>query len=277
MYTYLLGWKSLNKFYYGARYSKYAKKEDLGTTYFSSSKYVKYFIEEHGQPDIIQIRKICKSKSDTLKWESTVLRRMKVVSDDRFLNRWDNNMMPINTEGPFPFQFEKFRKKAEKEWLRKYGGKGSASDEIKEKVFTTNNKRYGIHHTLGLPQVEFSRKQKCIELYGTTNPFYSKEFQSSVVNPMSNTEIKQKHKQIMKEKDWKERDKKNKKTNIEKYGVSVYMNLPEIRAKNSKCCPLCNTNKLYNVGNFSLHMMKKHQWSKQQIQDYKNEDKKNSN
>ena len=56
-YTYLIGWSKLNKYYYGVRYAKNCHPSDLWTKYFTSSKYVKQFREENGEPDIIEIRK----------------------------------------------------------------------------------------------------------------------------------------------------------------------------------------------------------------------------
>jgi hypothetical protein len=56
-YTYLIGWSSHNKYYYGVRYSKKASPSEFWLTYFTSSNEVKKFREAHGEPDIIQIRK----------------------------------------------------------------------------------------------------------------------------------------------------------------------------------------------------------------------------
>ena len=56
-YVYLLGWTSQNKWYYGRRTANGCNPSEFWITYFSSSKYVKQFIEEHGEPDVIQIRK----------------------------------------------------------------------------------------------------------------------------------------------------------------------------------------------------------------------------
>ena len=47
-YTYIIGWSSLNKWYYGVRYAKNCKPEDLWKTYFTSSKHVKEFLTGNG-------------------------------------------------------------------------------------------------------------------------------------------------------------------------------------------------------------------------------------
>lgn len=274
-YTYLLGWKKENKFYYGVRYSKKSKIEDVGVTYFSSSKYVKLFIEKHGLPDIIEIRKIFNNKEDAIQWESRVLKRLKIPNNDNYLNRWDNSIVPINVEGPYPFEYNKIQIKVDATLRKKYNGRGAGSEIIKEKMFQTNNRKYGSHHTLNLNHVSESRKKANIEKYGVDNPFKSKEFQQSLINPMNRPEIREKHKKIMEEKDWSERNTKSKNTNIKKYGMSNPMNRPEIREKNKQACPYCL--KTFNAGGFTIHMDKIHSWSKEEIKEYKDENKKNSN
>lgn len=46
--------------------------------------------EEHGDPDIIEIRKIFDSAEKALDWENKVLKRMNVVGDNRFINQTNN-------------------------------------------------------------------------------------------------------------------------------------------------------------------------------------------
>lgn len=85
-YTYLIGWTSLNLFYYGVRFSKNCNPDDLWRRYFTSSKFVKKIREEYGEPDVIEIRKTFLSKEDAINWEFKVIRRMKAIKDKRFLN-----------------------------------------------------------------------------------------------------------------------------------------------------------------------------------------------
>jgi hypothetical protein len=89
-FTYLIGWSKLNKWYYGVKYAKGTQPNDLWNTYFTSSKYVKQLREDHGEPDVIQIRKAFDDQEKARDWESTVLKRMKVRIDERFLNKTDN-------------------------------------------------------------------------------------------------------------------------------------------------------------------------------------------
>lgn len=90
MYTYLLGWSSHKKYYYGVRYAKKCDVSDLMRTYFTSSKYVKDFIKLYGMPDIVQIRKTFKTKEEAMLWEHKVLRRMHVVANEKWINKTDN-------------------------------------------------------------------------------------------------------------------------------------------------------------------------------------------
>jgi hypothetical protein len=86
-YTYLIGWSSHNKWYYGVRYAKNCHPSDLWTTYFTSSKYVKEFRKAYGEPDIIQIRKIFYSIEKSRLWENKVLTKLKVEIDNKWLNK----------------------------------------------------------------------------------------------------------------------------------------------------------------------------------------------
>lgn len=95
-YTYLIGWSSLNMWYYGVRYALKCAPDDLWKTYFTSSKHVHRFEKLHGPPDIIQVRKIFTNANQAINWENKVLKRMKVVEDNRFLNRTYNKGISTN-------------------------------------------------------------------------------------------------------------------------------------------------------------------------------------
>lgn len=99
-YTYLIGWSKLNKWYYGVRYSEkqIANPSDLWTTYFTSSKYVKLFRSENGEPDTISVRKTFLSKEDALNYEHKILRRLKVTRKDYWLNKTDNKSIVNDQE-----------------------------------------------------------------------------------------------------------------------------------------------------------------------------------
>ena len=130
-YTYLIGWSRHNKFYYGARWAKNSSPNDLWKTYFTSSKHVKNFVEKYGDPDIIQIRNIFDSSQDAKLWEEQVLRRMNVISDNRFLNK--------NVNGKFLKEGPQSKDHVEKRISattisRKRNGTYFVSEETKKKI-----------------------------------------------------------------------------------------------------------------------------------------------
>lgn len=85
-YTYRIGWSNLNKHYYGVRYANDCSPEDFWIKYFTSSKTVHYYREIHGEPDIIEIRKIFNTKEQAIIWEHRVLKKLKVIKNDRWIN-----------------------------------------------------------------------------------------------------------------------------------------------------------------------------------------------
>jgi len=174
-----------------------------------------------------------------------------------------------------PFHKDDVQEKCGETLVKKYGGRGSGSPIIKQKIEQVNVEKYGTTHTLHLDHVKTAREQACIKKYGVTNPFKSPEFQKSLVNPMDIPEVRERHRKTMQEKDWTERNEKSKKTKLERYGVTNPVNRPEVRERNAVCCPFCN--KKYNAGNFTNHMSKTHSWTKVQIKDFKDAYKKDSN
>lgn len=107
-YTYLIGWTARNLWYYGVRFRKNCSPEDLWTKYFTSSVHVKRAREEHGEPDVIQVRRVFSSPEDARVFEHRVLRRMKVRLDERFLNR---NELPAFPSEKHPLHVEKIATK----------------------------------------------------------------------------------------------------------------------------------------------------------------------
>jgi hypothetical protein len=90
-FTYLLKHISTNKYYYGVRYRKGCHPKDLWKTYFTSSKKVKGLIKRYGKKSFkFEIRKIFKNPNQAINWEYKVLKRMKVIYRNDFLNQTDN-------------------------------------------------------------------------------------------------------------------------------------------------------------------------------------------
>lgn len=89
-YTYLIKCTLNNMYYYGVRWAnKTAPDQDLWIKYFTSSKVIKRLITQHGK-DIfkVQIRRTFRNKFEAIKWEETVLSRMKILNKpDKWLNK----------------------------------------------------------------------------------------------------------------------------------------------------------------------------------------------
>jgi hypothetical protein len=91
-FTYLIGWTKLDKWYYGVRYRKGCHPTDLWTKYFTSSTSVKIFRLEHGDPDIMQVRKTFNNQQSAYNWEIKVIRRMGAVRSEKWLNKQNHNI-----------------------------------------------------------------------------------------------------------------------------------------------------------------------------------------
>ena len=90
-YVYLVKCIPTGKVYYGSRFSKYAHPDFFFVDYFTSSKIVHEMIQSYGIENFqFEIRKTFKTREDCIKWEKTVLRRMKVSKHDKFINIDDN-------------------------------------------------------------------------------------------------------------------------------------------------------------------------------------------
>ena len=89
-YTYRIKWSSTGVSYYGVRYATGCHPNDLWTTYFTSSKHVLNYRESHGEPDIIEIRKVFNGPDKVTQarlFETKVLRRLDVLNRNDYLNR----------------------------------------------------------------------------------------------------------------------------------------------------------------------------------------------
>lgn len=86
-FTYLIGWKCHDTWYYGVRYARGCHPDDLWVKYFTSSPRVWNFREKHGEPDVIEVRQIFNDSLQAREWEHKVLRRLKFIDDPRWLNR----------------------------------------------------------------------------------------------------------------------------------------------------------------------------------------------
>ena len=88
-YTYLIRHRPTNRVYYGMRAAnKVNPEQDLWQHYFTSSPKVQQLIEETGQYSFdIEIRRVFETKEQAVAWETRVLRRCRVLEDDRWINQ----------------------------------------------------------------------------------------------------------------------------------------------------------------------------------------------
>jgi hypothetical protein len=86
-YTYLIGWRDSDVWYYGSRKSC---KEDIWKDYFTSSKIVPIMRKTLGEPDVIRVHKRFNSYEDAVNFETKFLVRVNAVESDRWLNMTDN-------------------------------------------------------------------------------------------------------------------------------------------------------------------------------------------
>lgn len=175
-YTYLIGWSEHKTFYYGCRFSKKCHPDDLWNGYYTSSRYVQEFRKMHGEPDIIQIRKISDCIDIIRKWETKVLKRMKVIHSDKWLNRTDNISISLSSS-VYKHTEEIKNNKSKARFGKKH------SDETKEKIRKGNFGRKN-EYAIGVKRPDLSLNMK-----GSNNPNAKETFYNgkiySTMNEMS--------------------------------------------------------------------------------------------
>ena len=88
-YTYLIKHRPTGKVYYGFRSANRVDPcDDLWKRYFTSSPKIQKLINETGVDSFdTEIRKVFDTKEQASAWETKVLRRCNVLTDDRWLNQ----------------------------------------------------------------------------------------------------------------------------------------------------------------------------------------------
>lgn len=115
-YTYLIGWPTLDKWYYGVRYAKNCCPEDLWVSYFTSSRLVKKFVKQHGDPPVREVRKIFGSIAGAQNWESRVLKKLKVILNEKWINGHDTKAFDPNTVPSGNAHWTKQNTEAARKW-----------------------------------------------------------------------------------------------------------------------------------------------------------------
>lgn len=108
-YTYLIGWPDQNKWYYGVRYAKNCHPDEFWNSYKTSSNTVKDYVKNFGDPQVQIIRKTFTTAEKARLWESSVLKRLDVVHDEKWLNKTDNKAI-VTPKGKDHPNYGKFGK-----------------------------------------------------------------------------------------------------------------------------------------------------------------------
>jgi len=175
-YTYHIAWTSLDKHYYGVRYAKNCNPIDLWSSYFTSSKLVKQYREQYGEPDIVEVRKTFECPEKARLWEYKVLHRLKAVKSDRWLNL---------TNGGSEFRFVKYLEEDYSPWNK--GKKEVYSKETLQKM--SRAKLNTTPWNKGIPLTEETRQKISKSLSGPNNPNYGKTHSVETKNKMSKNNI----------------------------------------------------------------------------------------
>lgn len=127
----------------------------MWVTYFTSSKKVKNFRCENGEPDIIEIRRTFSNRDKAIEWEKNVLIRMNLKEDSRFLNQTNNGAV----------EWKKCSVKWSDERKRKFseyrtGQKHSEETKLKMRKSSQNQER---------PWLRRKRPEQSIAIAGKSN------------------------------------------------------------------------------------------------------------
>lgn len=172
-FTYLIGWSALNTYYYGVRYARGCSPSELWVSYFTSSKRVKAFRMANGEPDVVQVRRVFSEVEQARKCEHRVLRRMRVKTDDRFLNQTDNRSPP-NTLG------YKHRESSKALMSTRHSGENNAmfgkkhNEEVRAKMRSSKGKR-----SVGEAFGRYSKAKS-----GEAHPNYGKKQRAHVIEAL---------------------------------------------------------------------------------------------
>lgn len=162
-YTYLLKHIPTGKVYYGCRYAIGCSPTEFWNTYKTSSKYVKELIDSYGADTFIyEIRKVFNDADGARLWEHKVLKRMRVIQREDFLNMTDN--ISISPEAALKGIRNRKTSKQNIEHARKLGlsNKGKKhSAQINKLKGHPNNK-----FKLGVVESDITRERKRLSKLG---------------------------------------------------------------------------------------------------------------
>jgi len=157
-YTYLIKHRPTGKVYYGYRSAnKVEPAEDLWKKYFTSSPKIQQLIEETGIDSFdVEVRQVFETKQQASAWETKVLRRCKVLTNERWINQ--------NIAG-YVIPTEESNKKISAYWKGKPKGKEQIEKIRQSNIGKNKGKIQTVEHRL-----KNSEANK-----GSNNPRYGKE------------------------------------------------------------------------------------------------------
>jgi hypothetical protein len=164
-YTYLIGWPEHNIWYYGVRYATGCHPLDLWNPYATSSNHVKSFVKEYGDPPVRIIRKTFIDSESARSWEHRVLHRLKVVRDNKWLNKTDNKV--------FEPMFGELNPMKRPEIAKLFKGENHPNKKLQNrlKISASHKLKGELHHT---KSPEFREKMKAAILaLGDKHPMKS--------------------------------------------------------------------------------------------------------
>lgn len=157
-YTYLIGWREKDVWYYGSRIAnKVPPEDDLWKEYQTSSVYLKSFLKENGEPDVIRVHRIFDDTYDAQNYEEKFQRRCGVLKT----NRWLNENIFGKPPGGTPKQIASVKGKKQSEEVKiKRGIYNPKSEETKKKMSSantgSNNSQFG---RVGSEHPQYGRKR----------------------------------------------------------------------------------------------------------------------
>ena len=86
-YTYHIGWTNQNKYYYGSKSAAGCHPSTFWQDYHTSSNAVADMREQHGDPDLIEIRKTFDNRDDAVDWEHKVINKLGLHLREDYLNQ----------------------------------------------------------------------------------------------------------------------------------------------------------------------------------------------
>ncbi len=228
-YTYLIKHRPTGKVYYGFRAAnKVDPQQDLWKHYFTSSPGVQKLIEETGADSFdVEVRKVFETKEQAVAWETRVLRRCRVLDDDKWINQ--------NIAG-YVIPTAESNKKISDYWK----GKPKSKDQI-EKIRSGN-----IGKNKGRIQTEEHRRKNSEANKGENNPRYGVEVSNETRRKISEAK---KGKQVAHNKGVPMSEEQKAKIRATKLAKPTKMSAESIQARADKLkgqrreklhCPHCN-------------------------------------